>query len=504
MFDLEELYRRVRTSITRKDVLIIIALICLYFFTRLIYLDRFPIFNDEGIYIHWAKVAWHDASWRFISLTDGKQPLQTWGTIPFLKLFPENALLAGRLFAVATGFTALVGVFSFMFYLFGKKAGYIGSLLYIFTPYFLFYDRMALVDSGVNAGFIWILFLTILLARFRRLDLALLLGLAGGISLLAKSSVRIFLGLSFFGPILFYEKNRKAFIKKAASYFILYGIAILLAFVIYNIQRLSPFFHFVAEKNKTFIVTLAEFRQNPFAHFFNNIFLIPQYVFWESAFALPLIGLWGLVLIGKKNLRLGTYFFLWLIIPFLMVAFVSKVLFPRYIIFFASLFLVGATYFFTVQKNKMLIFGMGILFAFSVAFFDYTIIADYARIPFPPVDRGQYVEGWPAGYGIKDIVDFAREKSKQKPVILLADGDFGMAGDVLDTHLRPGDKIWIRGYWPLEEKQLRENQKELKDNYVYAVMAHQMSYPKEWPMKLLKRYEKPGNQSVIYLFELTP
>src|SRR3989304_1360065 len=101
-------------------------------FLKIFLLDKLPIFSDEGIYIRWARVAWHDASWRFISLTDGRQPLQTWGTIPFLKLFPNNALLAGRLFSVASGFVALIGIFSLLYLLFGKRTAIMGSFIYIF------------------------------------------------------------------------------------------------------------------------------------------------------------------------------------------------------------------------------------------------------------------------------------------------------------------------------------------------------------------------------------
>ena len=218
MFDVFKILAFLKKTVSRKDVLLIIILVGFYFLTRLINLDKFPIFSDEGIYIRWAKVAWHDASWRFISLTDGKQPLQTWGTIPFLKLFPDNALLAGRLFSVATGFMALLGTFFILFFLFGKTSALLGSFLYIITPFFLFFDRISLVDSGVNAGFIWILFLTILLAKNRKLEISLILGFAAGFFLLAKSSVRIFLMLGVFAPLLFLEKGKRKWKKTGAMY----------------------------------------------------------------------------------------------------------------------------------------------------------------------------------------------------------------------------------------------------------------------------------------------
>src|SRR3972149_4141373 len=150
MFDIFKIFVWIKKNLNKTDFLLILLLTFIFLVTRLYKLDQFPIFSEESIYIRGAKVAWHDASWRFISLTDGKQPLQTWGTIPFLKLFPDNALLAGRLFAVATGFFAFTGVFITLFYLFGKRSAFIGAALYIITPYFLFFDRMALVDSMVT------------------------------------------------------------------------------------------------------------------------------------------------------------------------------------------------------------------------------------------------------------------------------------------------------------------------------------------------------------------
>src|SRR5262249_54586465 len=149
-FSVEAVFSFVRKRFNKRDLFFVWLIVGLYLTTRLLKLDQWPIFSDEGIYIHWAKAALRDAAFNFISLTDGRQPLQTWGTIPFLKLFPKNALFAGRLFSVATGFIALLGIFTLLSYLFNKKTAFIGAFFYIFTPYFLFYDRMALVDSAVN------------------------------------------------------------------------------------------------------------------------------------------------------------------------------------------------------------------------------------------------------------------------------------------------------------------------------------------------------------------
>jgi len=505
MFDIQKIFQWIKSNFGKKDFLFISIIIIFYFLTRLINLEQLPVFNDEGIYIHWAKVAWHDASWRFVSLTDGKQPLQTWGTIPFLKLFPDNALFAGRLFSVATGFFGLTGLFSLLFYLFNKKTAFIGSFLYILTPYFLFYDRLAMVDSGVNAFFIWILFFSVLLINTMRLDVALLFGLIAGMGLLAKSSVRLFVGLSILAPILLkdlFQKTKRNLIK-LPSFFILFGITGTIALVIYNVQRLSPFLHFVEEKNNTFVMSFSEWINNPFAVLFHNLRTIPYYVFSELGWIILPFGILGLGKLFSKNKKLFLYLISWLLIPYIGISMMTRVLFPRYIIFFGTLILIFASFYLGTLKKQMFLIASFFMIIVGTLFFNYSILFDYSKIPFPPTDRGQYIESVTVGYGIKEIIAFAREKSKEKPVIILAEGDFGMTGDVLDVFLRKDDKIFIKGYWPLDEKELLQHQIDLQKNYVYAVVSHSLDYPKNWPVRLVKSYYKPNNKSVIYLLELT-
>jgi len=46
------------------------------------------------------------------------------------------------------------------------------------------------------------------------------------------------------------EKNTKRFLIKLVNFLFLFALSACIAFAIYNIQRLSPFLHFVEEKNK--------------------------------------------------------------------------------------------------------------------------------------------------------------------------------------------------------------------------------------------------------------
>jgi len=503
MFDIFFIWQKVKKLLSRKDVIFIMILLIVYFITRLINLDKFPIFGDEGIYIRWAKTAWHDASWRFISLTDGRQPLQTWGTIPFLKLFPNNALLGGRMFAVATGLVGLIGLFVLCFYLFGKKAAYWSAFFYIFTPYFLFYDRMALMDSGVNAAFIWILFFSILLVKTIRLDVALVFGLIAGLSLLSKSSVKLFIGLSALAPLLTFEQKKKDNVKKIVNFFLLFLLVCFFAIAIYNIQRLSPYMHYIAQKNGTFVRSFSQFLKNPMEGLIYHLQAIPEYIFVESGYILPFIGLFGLYLLFKKDHRLAIYLSIWLIASYLIIAVFSIILYPRYVNFIAMLLIVPATYAVT-KVNKVLSRTIIIIYILFICYFNYTILFDFKKIPFPEIDQGQYINGGNSGWGAKEIVDIAREKAKTKPVLILAEGDFGMSGDVLSVFVNQNDRINIKGYWPLNKEALISQQKELANNQVLVVYIYKKSYEPDLPLRLIKRFPKPKGETSMDLFELTP
>lgn len=503
MFDFFYFLNFIKKHIRKIDIFIIFILILFFFITRLINLENFPIFTDEGIYIRWAKTAWHDASWRFISLTDGRQPLQTWVTILFLKAFPENPLFAGRLFGVLSGFGSLIGLFLLSLYIFDKKAAYFISLFYIIAPMFIFYDRMALADSAVNMSFIWMLFFSIVLIKTMRFDIAFIFGFCAGFFLLIKSTPKIFLICSAFAPILIFKRDLREWIKKSVNYCLIFTFVLFLSTIIYNVQRLSPFFINVAKKNTTFVLTLAEFLENPFKLFLNNLTIIPYYFLSEMGYFVGLLGIVGLFFMYKKNRLLAVYIFLWFIIPFLIICSISKVVFPRYLIFFGTILCLLAGYYISLQrenkKSLILIFCV----VLSVLHFDYTILFSPANIPFPSVDRGQYITGISSGWGAKEIIDFARDKSGQRQVILIAEGNFGVIGDMLEALKKQSDtRILVKGYWPLEKENLIENQKLLTENFVYVVFSHRNEFPSDWPIRFISEFKKPFGENSVYLFEL--
>jgi hypothetical protein len=85
----------------------------------------------------------------------------------------------------------------------------------------------------------------------------------------------------------------------------------------------------------------------------------------------------------------------------------------------------------------------------------------------------------------------------------MAEGNFGLVGDMLRASLpRDNHQVFVDAYWPLEEKHLISRQKDLDKYYIFVVFPHRSDFPQNWPLKLIKKFEKPGKKSAIYFFEL--
>ncbi|KKU74843.1 MAG: hypothetical protein UX99_C0005G0003 [Candidatus Amesbacteria bacterium GW2011_GWB1_47_26] len=76
-------------KINAKTIIIGLSILLLATTLRFWNLNSLPIFADEAIYVRWSQVMRAESSLRFLPLSDGKQPLFMWLTIPFL-LWPAG------------------------------------------------------------------------------------------------------------------------------------------------------------------------------------------------------------------------------------------------------------------------------------------------------------------------------------------------------------------------------------------------------------------------------
>lgn len=487
----------------RSELLIGLLAVFLYFSTRLYNIMSLPIFTDEAIYTRWSQIARFDANQRFISLTDGKQPLFVWIDMMIMRV-SSDPLLAGRLVSVFAGFITMIGLFFLGKTLFNKKIGVIVAFLYIIFPFALVYDRMALYDSLVATGAVWSLLFEILLVRHKRLDLALILGMILGASVLTKTSGFFFIYLLPFSLLLFKLKG-----KEKRDEFLKWGVLVLisvvLAYAYYSILRLSPFYYIINEKNTIFVYSFHDWLSHPFQFFPNNFQAFFDWFFVYST--PPFLILIALSILGKER-REKILLFIWFIAPLLALALFGRTLYPRFILFMTMPVLVLAAYSLNnilnkVKFNKVL---LTLFFLTSLLVSDFFILNNFARSPIPQADLGQYINDWPAGGGIKEIINILNKESKKGKIYVASLGTFGSLPTYsVEIYLGDNKNIDKRGIFPVPTQIPQDLVEKSKRMPTFLFVSNQHEFEqsiKSWPIKLIVQYKKGIGDSYSRLYKV--
>lgn len=498
----------------KVQIILFIAIVALFWISRLYNLTALPIFTDEAIYIRWAQIAKNDASWRFISLTDGKQPLFIW-IIMIIMRFVSDPLLSGRLVSTAAGFLTLIGMFFLGREIFRNKwTGIISSLLYLIFPMALVYDRMALYDSLVGTFAVWSLYFEILLIRKGRLDIALILGMIIGAGVLTKTNAFFNIYLLPFSLLLFNWTSKMRW-TKLFKWIGLAALTTIIAYGYYSILRLSPFSHIIAEKNALFVYPFEEWIKHPFTFFWGNL-MVGQKDWVLTYMTLPLF-IMAIVsfLFYKSFNREKVFLFIWFIIPFFALALFGKVLYPRFIFFMLLplLPLVSFSFYnlYHFVRNKKLFYIVSMLIVFFSLRSDFLILTNFNKASIPEADLNQYSNDWPAGGGVKEAVDFFKKESQKGKIFIGTEGTFGLMPASLEIYLNNNPNIQIMGFWPIDNivpKELLEINKKMPTYFVfYQPCNFCKSYgeaPDPWPVSLVFQYKKYNEGRFFSIYKVNP
>lgn len=494
---------RIFPRLKRFEWLLLLFLVGVYLVLTLTNLTKLPIFVDEALYLRWAQIAWHDASWRFISLTDGKQPLYIWFVIPFMK-FISDPLVAGRTASVIAGLASVLGMGYLGWLVKDKRLGFFAMLLTVFSPYLFFYARFGVMESLLTASGIVVICLSILLARYNRLDLALILGMTTGAALLVKSSA-MFFALVTPIPYLFTLTSRTIFSKKTVKYLLLLGIAWGVACVIYNVQRLSPWMHMIGEKNSFFIVSYSEIFADP-KRLWNNFLDIWR---WQGAYTTwPLIAtaLAGLIILAKSSVRTALTALAWFLVPVIGTVAVARLFAPRYIVFATPYLLLLAAYFLSRLKGKTVIILTPLLLLLP-AYLILRLHLDPIHFPYTSVDEG-YVNGWSAGNGTRQVADWAvaRIKETGKPMTIFTEGTFGILPHGLELFTDGRVQgLTIIGLYPINEiPPSRTVEAASVNKETYLLLNNTKTADMLGGLELIAKYEKRDPPYSMRLYRVLP
>lgn len=458
---------------------------------------------------------------RFLPVSDGKTPLFMWLMIPFFKLF-DDPLFAGRILSVFSGFGTLLGVFVLGWRFFNLRVGLMGAFLIAITPYFVFFDRMALVDSMLAAFSIWSLIIALFLIKFPRIDLAMFLGYIMGGGLLTKppgffSVLTVPATLALFN---FRDKKRQ---DKFLKLFGLWVIAILITFALYNILRLGPGFNSLNSRNQDYVFSPIDLVGRPLDPFIPHIRDISD---WFPRLLTPPVLV--LVIAGVLTSLLGIYISLrkreftfenraalailiWSLVPMMVQMALLKTFTARYILFTIPPLIVLAAWAFdsfvtNVKFKQWYTRILAILFLIPLAaLFNFYLITNPAKAALPANERRGYLEDWTAGYGLKDIANFLEEKSKAGLVVVGTEGSFGTLPDGLQIYLDKNRQIVVIGGKATISAQLRDAAKEHETFFVanrsrYKFFAENLELIKEYP----KVCGIGQDQDSILLFKVLP
>tara|TARA_B100000315_G_scaffold151864_1_gene140696 strand:- start:17919 stop:19451 length:1533 start_codon:yes stop_codon:yes gene_type:complete len=443
--------------------------------TRLAHLTILPIFNDEAIYISWAKMIKEDIHniWFPVQI-ESKKPLLMCLIALFLKIF-EDPLWAARSVSVVAGFFSLIGIYLIGLRLHSVNVGCISAFLYTVSPYFLFYDRMAHQDSLLNCFFIWMLLLSLIIFQQGEKIKVRCFGTLGfiiGLSLLAKSTAILFVFLPLMLKFIFLKKS--AFIP---------WNSLLQSYLLGLLIAALPYIHLFLLTSTKFsiksilIPTQTSLAQSSIA---DILFEIPKNIFFHfgdpvsyfiTYLTLPVLFLAGIFFIFQFIAFNKNYFilFLFFFIPFISILGIGGGGFSRYYLFCGTPILLwaalalyyGIDYIKKLVPEKSLyltITPILIIVLYPAIAFDSKLLTKPEEVSFVGRDYDQYINNEFSGYGIPEALDYFKKVSSDKKITIFTTSNWGNPADSVHVYLSDYPNITVyTAFWVFEHVLLPSN-----------------------------------------------
>ncbi|MEY2576387.1 MAG: hypothetical protein QOF80_1874 [Verrucomicrobiota bacterium] len=448
------------TAQHRRNLLFVVA--GLFVISRALTLMAFPIFNDEAIYIQYAQSIhenWHQN--RFVSMAgemynDWKPPLQYWIAAPFIE-WGKDPLLPARLIALTASAAGLFGFYVFAKRLFGEAEALLSAFLYVLCPTVLFHNNQYIAETflfSIAPIFYWTLLKAIDGAR-PGLGWTITSVLLGAALLLFKQSGYLLLAISAFLPFVQMrrEEKRSEPSSNRAKWRSL-GLNFVLVLVVIVVSGLAADavlpqqFNEVRERfDSKWVMSPSEIFRAPVQIWVANLRLILDYTgaYYGWAFV-PVLGLFFWKAIRRRNsadLVLGCMFLTAAGCVVLLLRGFNEYMFNTAVIALllplAARAMVAAWKWQGIAAARFARFAFLACAAFTIALWTYQdglmgiSPGKYVQRS-TPWARANYLEQWPTGFGVKEIVAIL-EKEK-RPGIIFADSQWGNPRTALEIYAR--------------------------------------------------------------------
>ena len=372
------------------------ALVLVYAITRAWRLTALPMFFDEAIHLLWAE-RWSGSQGLARALDDGKL-LEVAASGIVLRLVPDP-LWAGRFASVLVGSAGLAAAFALGRRVGGVPGGLWAAALAVACPFLLFHERMALADGFVSAFVAIVLVATIRLCDAPRTSRGLALGLALAAAGAAKVIGLVALVYPPVGVALLARREPRAWRALAVAWSV--AALTLVVPVKVFLARTGQ----IGEK-----VALAE--NDRLALVARNAALAAEWLWAYWTPGLVVAGLLATALALFRRRRLDILLVFAWTFPLAVFVLGTAVWYPRYVVFITVPFLSLAAGLLAEMHARARTRGArAAALVISAAVFvpaiawDARCLREPSSALLPEIDRWQYVEGWPSGYGWREAFE---------------------------------------------------------------------------------------------------
>lgn len=472
----------------------------LFILSRILFLTRLPIFNDEAMYLHWGILLRDDPSrWTASLVIDGKQPGMAVLLGTLLRL-PGDPLVLGRLVSVAFAIVTYLVTLKIARRLDVKVSLPVLSIFLIVSPYLLQYDRLALMESAVTACAVTAAYILLRWIKQPRLAYAVLFGAVVGLGWWFKSTsllilVSGLLAATFAGRIMKIQ-SRTVFL------FALLTAGTYLA-VTLPLRGVAGYSN-IALRERERVMSAGELLRFPASVWWKNIVLALSFLL---AFITPVI--LGLAAGSVKRLRkypARFAVFLFAFLPLTIEVMVSKVFTSRYLVIitpFVSV-LAAATVSEFGRRVKVAATGITVLLAVIPSILLVGAPLSYygllGIVPPAQEDFGQYVRSFSSGYGVKEAVMSVQNESRGSQAIILVRADSGNPEDAVFVYADRYPNLRV-GYDQSYLRQITRSGYIPPVDTFFISRGTQLGYLKPYLVPL-KRFEKPFGEDFVGVYRL--
>ncbi len=479
------------------------SLFFLFLFIRVIFLLTFPPFTDESHYIRWGQLMIDNPSFRWASIAYvHRQPLTFW-LFGISAIITHSPLIGARLITLLFSIPTFFMVYTWLKDLSDEETAWIGLVLLIFSPVYILFQSLALMDGflfAIALAITWLLW-----KYWKHADAwkVVAIGILTGLGIWIKTNILIMLAVTTgYLFVLQFTHRKKSFLSYLLPFV---PLAITTTFALPLIVR--PDFSFLVREPDTFTFAIPELLHMPLLTWMNNgIAVVYTLLIYLTPVPIVIL-LLGMRKLQKKN---ALFLFAWCIVTIGIVLILLRSFRTRYILFalpptIPLMALAARKIIFPFKTNIVMIiligsvvFGCGLLVLSPPSFFSLFP----KNSPVQP--ERDYAFGWPAGYGIPQAIQFIDHSRNPTTILSLAVVDSpGNPSDYVLAYyyFNPGVRILFVTTSSLAE--FRKIEPASRQIPIYLITRDSLIPKDIHPyLQLVKRFSEPNNEDAISISKI--